>query len=206
MMYARRIAGLLLLTILTFSLSPAMAQQEAMNAPRLTEDQIKRFINSYPALHAMARNYWGERKYTPTHKMLYKGPTFERAFTEMKWAGKLPDFDNLLQSYGFDGRATWMQLIKRISQAHMILRMEKVNPGGLETLRKARAEQLTSLQQKRAEAQKLPEGLRVLELESLRKMEIKLEGERLHDMDAESLRPFYSQFEAMNNSIREYKQ
>lgn len=205
-MYARRIVGLLLLAILTFSLSPAMAQQEAMTAPRLTEVQIKRFIDSYPALHAMARNFWGERKYTPAHKMLRKGPTFERAFTEMKWAGKLPDFDNLLQSYGFDGHATWMQLIERISQAHMILRMEKVNPGGLKALRNARAEQLTGIEQKRAEAQKLPEGLRILELERLRKLEIKLEGERLHDIDAESLRPFYSQFEAMNNSIREYRQ
>lgn len=182
-----------------------MAQQEAMVQPLLSEDQITRFINSYPAIHAMARNYWGKRKYTPAHKMLKSEGTFDRALTEMKWAGKLPDFDNLLQSAGFDGPTTWMKLVGRISQAHMILRLNEIDPSRVESLRERRALELASVRQRLSEAQKKSDGTPTIYLRDLRRTKIRLEQEDFAEKDAEALRPFYERFEAMNNTIKEYK-
>ncbi|MEM9683261.1 MAG: hypothetical protein AAF942_08355 [Pseudomonadota bacterium] len=205
MAYVHRLVGLLLLVMLTFSSSPATAQQEAMAQPVLSEEQIMRFINSYPKIHAMARDYWGKRQYTPAHKMLKSEGTFERALTEMKHAGKLPEFDNLLQSAGFDGRETWMKLTNRMSLAYMILRLNEIDPSRVESLRERRTQELARVRQKLSEAMKKFDGTPTLYIRNLRRSRRRLEQEAFAEKDAEALRPFYERFEAMNNTIEEYR-
>jgi len=204
MAFVHRAFGLLLLAFLALSTVPASAEEEADDQV-LSASQIVRFINSYPAIHAMARNYWGERKHTPTHKMLKSKGTFERAITEMKWAGKLPEFDNLLQSAGFDNRKVWMALVKRISRAHMILRLKEVNPEQLERYRQNRRRQLAEIQEKIRALQDTSDGTPTVYLGELRKSEHRLKLEGFAEKDAEALGPYYTRFEAMNNTIAEYR-
>lgn len=114
---------------LTFLTGSSLAgDQVASSPPDLTPSQIARFLNSYPAVQGMAQEHWGERRFTPARKMLDPEGTFERAFTEMRYAGKLPDLDQLLQAHGFDNRKTWLRLAYRLSDAYVAFRTHEMGP------------------------------------------------------------------------------
>jgi len=190
-----------LLAAMLLAASATHADQNAMTPPRLSADQIKRYFNSYPAAHNMAQKYWGKRKYTPPHKMLRDEGSFERAVSEMRWAGVLPDFDSLLQSYGFENRTSWLNLSNRVSHAYVILRLRQHNPDRAKMWQQARTTRMAQLEEERQKAQSLPAGDRKRMLNTLRHMENELEKERLGEIDASSLQPFSSYFKVMDRYL-----
>ena len=153
----------------------------------------------------MAQQYWGERKYTPPHKMLAPEGTFERAISEMRWAKTLPDFDNLLQSYGYADRRSWLLLANRVSQAYVVLRLRQKNPERAEMWRKARLNRMAYIENERKKSEALPAGKRKQTLKMLRGMSNQLEQERLGEIDAESLKPFHARFKELDKYFIESK-
>ena len=182
------------------------AEQQAMTQPPLTDSQITRFFNSYPAAHKMARNYWGERKYTPAHKMLDPEGTFDRAYAEMRAAGKLPDFDALLQSYGFEDRLAWKRLAVRISYAYVMLRSVQNDPVRAEQWRQWQSSRQKALDDERAKAQGLPPGQREVAIRDIDLLQHKIDEEMRGARDSESLRPYTTYFEVMDKYLLQRQQ
>ena len=164
----------------------------------LTHTQVERYLNAYLPVQAMASAYWGKRRFTPPNKMLPPKGTFERAIAEMRAAGTLPDFENLLQSHGFGSFEAWKQTGQRISFAYMTLRMESRDPAGLILKRQAQSKQLAMISEHRAKLRARQDKPSRLQLESLELRQKELDREILADIDAEVLRPYRAQFEGMN--------
>lgn len=72
---------------------PRASEQVGSAGSALTAAEIKRYLNSYPAIRAMASRYWGGRRYSPASQALPAEGTFARAYIEMAAAGDMPDFD-----------------------------------------------------------------------------------------------------------------
>ena len=164
----------------------------------LTDAQVQRYLNSYLPLQAMASEYWGKRRYTPPDKMLPPQGTFERAISEMRAAGTLPDFELLLQSHGFESFESWKQTGQRISFAYMTLRMEARNPAGLMLKRQARDDQLAKIAERQNELKTQQNNTNRAELEALDMMRKEAERNMLAEADAQVLRPYLPRFEQMN--------
>jgi hypothetical protein len=169
-----------------------------MDRPVLTDAQVQRYLNSYLPVQAMASEYWGKRQYTPPDEMLPPQGTFERATSEMRAAGTLPDFEILLQSHGFESFESWKQTGQRISFAYRTLRMESRNPAGLILERQARNNQLVKIAERQTELKAQRDNRSHAELEALDMMQKEAERRVLDDADAEVLRPYLPRFEQMN--------
>lgn len=176
-------------------------EQVAAENPRLTDAQVQKYLNSYPPVHAMASAYWGKRKYSPPNKMLPPQGTFERAVEEMRAGGQLPDFEILLQNYGFDNFAAWRRTGQRISSAYIALREEMSDPDELARRNRLRNRQLSAIAERRAKflAQGDKESLERLKYVEMAQKEV--ERVMLVEADAEVLRPYFKKFEKMNEQI-----
>jgi hypothetical protein len=196
--------ALLAFFAVTFTAFTARATEQMVSVSTpLTADQVRKFFNSYPAIHAMAGQYWGERRFTPKNKMLAPPKTFDRALQEMKAAHALPEFENLLQSNGFADVTTWMSLAKRISYAYVMLRMPVKYPVDAERRRHFREQRAKFLAEERAKLSELPERQRASRTGMLNDIEQTLRTEALAERDAEVLRPSASYFEQMDKFMFE---
>jgi hypothetical protein len=166
--------------------------------PVLTDAQVQRFLNSYLPVQAMASEYWGKRRYTPPGEMLPIQGTFERAISEMRAAGTLPDFELLLQSHGFESFESWKQTEERISFAYTTLHMESRNPARLMLKRQARTDQLAKISERQNKLKAQQDNRNRADLEALNRMQKEVERGMLADADAEVLRPYLPRFEQMN--------
>jgi hypothetical protein len=173
-------------------------EQPPTGQSTLTDTQVERYLHAYLPVQTMASAYWGKRRFTPPNKMLPPQGTFERAIAEMRAAGTLPDFENLLQSHGFGSFEAWKQTGQRISFAYMTLRMESRDPAGLILKRQARSEQLSMISERRAMLRTQQDNASRRQLESLEMMQKEVDREILADVDAEVLRPYRAQFDEMN--------
>jgi len=192
-------AAILGMTLFVACASQPKAAQKADSATAvLTDAQIKRYVISYPAIRAMASRYWGPRHYTSPNKMLGPQGTFERAYAEMDAADAMPDFELLLQSYGYDDRVSWMRINERIAYAYGMLRLSEINPAHVKHLREERMQRRKVLDAERAKIGELPEGERAGRLEALDESERSLDRDTLAERDAEVLRPYASDIEKMN--------
>jgi hypothetical protein len=177
---------------------PEASEQVGSAPPELTVPQIERYLNSYPAVRAMASRYWGKRRYSPASQALPSEGTFDRAYAEMEAAGDMPDFELLLQSVGYNDPRSWIQLNERIAYAYGMLRLAEKNPAHFEHWKAQNKERRASLGTERAKLEEMPEGLRAERLKSLNRSEQELERYLLAERDVEALRPFASDIEKAN--------
>lgn len=177
---------------------PEAPEQIGSAPPELTAAQIERYLNSYPAVRAMASRYWGKRRYSPASRALPSEGTFDRAYVEMEAAGDMPDFELLLQSVGYNDPRSWMRLNERIAYAYGMLRLTEKNPAHLERWKAQNKERRTFLAAERAKLEEMPDGLRAERLNSLNKSEQELDRYLLAEHDVEALRPFASDIEKAN--------
>lgn len=197
---ARFFSGLLLILTLVTGCATEKTNVGVTPAgrPVLTDAQVQRYLNSYLPVQAMASEYWGKRRYTPPNKMLPRRGTFERAISEMRAAGKLPELELLVQSHGFESFEAWKQTGQRISFAYMTLRMESRNPAGLLLKRQARIDQLAKTAERQNDLMPQQDNRNRAELEALDKMQKEAERSMLAEADAEVLRLYLPRFEQMN--------
>ena len=199
MRMARFFSGfLLILALVTGCATEKTSVGVTPTGPALTDAQVEKYLNSYLSVQAMASEYWGKRRYSPPGKMLPHQGTFERAVSEMRAAGTLPQFELLLQSHGFEGFEAWKQTGQRISLAYMTLRMESRNPAGLILKRQALNNQLAKIAERQNELDAQQDNRNRAELEALDMMQKEAERGMLADADAEVLRPYLPRFEQMN--------
>lgn len=192
---------IILLGLVVFLAPSTHAENANSNHRPLSESQIKKYLHSYPDAHAMANAYWGKRRFSPPNLMLPARGTFERAFEEMKGAKVIRDFDNLLQSHGFEDRNAWMQIGHRISRAYMLLRLYERDPARAILKRQDRGNQLEAIAEKRQELRQVPEAQRWKQLEFLQTAQDQIEREQLAESDAEVLKPYKSKFVEMNERL-----
>jgi hypothetical protein len=177
---------------------PEDSEQFRSGPPDLTAAQIKRYVNSYSTVRAMASRYWGKRRYSPANQGLPSEGTFDRAYAEMEAAGDMPDFELLLQSVGYNDPSSWMRLNARIAYAYGMLRLKEKNPAHVERLKAEIIRRREFLAAERAKLEEMPEGLRAARLESLNSSEQSLERYLLAERDVEVLRPFAYDIEKVN--------
>lgn len=178
-------------------------EQVAAEHPRLTDSQVQKYLHSYPSLDAMARDYWGKRKYSPPNKMLPPQGTFERAIEEMRAAGKLPDFELLLQNHGFESFSAWQRIGQRISGAYVALRDEVRHPERAAGRGQRRDKQLALIAERRAKLLAQSDKESFEQLKYLDMAQKQVERVMLMEADAEVLRPHFRKFEMMNSEILE---
>lgn len=190
------------LVIVMTQTGEAVGQTPTDKAP-LTQSRIKKYLRSYLPIHEVASRYWGKRRYTPPGKTLPPQGTFERAIEEMRAAGKLPEFQRLLQSYGFDHFDAWQSLRRRIAFAHGFIREGKLDPASVNLQRRAWKTQLAMIAKEsaRLQAQNAP-GSRG-QLKGLDTIRRQVEREMQADVDANILRPYIKQFEELDEQVRE---
>jgi len=176
-------------------------EQVAAEHPRLTGAQVQKYLNSYLSVHDMASAYWGERKYSPPNKMLPPQGTFNRAVEEMRASGKLPDFEILLQSHGFESFAAWERTGQRISAAYVALRNEIRHPDRAAGRGQRRDKQLAAIDERRAKLQAKADKESLEQLKYLDMAQKQVERIMLMEADAEVLRPYFRKFEKMNQQI-----
>ena len=196
----------IVIAVMCLAVSAHAADQLASAPIDLNETQIRRFLNSYPPAHRMAREYWGERRFSSPKKMLDPQGTFERAFSEMRAAGKLPDFDRLLQAHGFEDRRTWLHFAYRISAAYVALRTEEQHPEVTARIRESLDVRSKNIAERRKNLANLPERLRMEELQLLDTSQARLDAEKRSMADAQLLRPFSAYFKEMDDYFLHNKQ
>jgi len=203
MICANRLALMVFFACLTFACTHPNSDPEpsAATRPILTDGQVQKYINSYHLAYAMMSDYWGERRYSAPNKMLAAPHTLERAVQEMRAAGKLPDFELLLQSHGFDSIEAWKATGDRIAYAYMILRLEITNPANLVQLRETHKEQMASIAAHRLKLQTQDTTRSRTELENLDMMQKQVERGLQAEADVVVLRPHYAEFDALNKQI-----
>lgn len=193
---------LLLVTFLCGCAAPVKTvEQVAAENPRLTDTQVQKYLHSYPPVHAMASAYWGKRQYSPPNRMLPPQGTFDRAVEEMRASGKLPDFEILLQSYGFESFAAWQRTGNRISGAYVALRDEIRHPERAAGRGQRRENQLASIDERRAKLLAKSDNESLAQIKFLDMAQEQVERIMLMEADAEVLRPYFKEFEKMNEKI-----
>lgn len=190
------------LVIATTQTGVAVGQPPADKAP-LTQGQIKKYLQSYVPIRERASRYWGKRQYTSPGKRLPPEGTFERAIAEMRAAGALPEFELLVQSYGFDRFDAWLALGQRIAFAQELIRQGKLDPASVTLQRRAWKTQLAMIAEERAKLQAQNAPGRRDQLKGLDTIKSQVEREIQADADAEILRPYMAQFEELNEQVRE---
>lgn len=197
----RRILLPVVVTIVLIQTVGAVGQPPADKAP-LTQDQIKKFLRSYIPVHEVASRYWGKQQYTSPDKTLPPQGTFERTIEEMRAAGTLPEFERLLQSYGFDGFDAWQALRQRIAFAHGLIRQGTLDPASVTLQRQAWKTQLAMIAEERAKLQALNAPGSRGQLKGLDTIKRQVEREIQADADAKILRPYIVQFEELDAQVR----
>lgn len=194
--------ALSIVVALSFVSGSAVADEQlAATTPSLSPTQISRFLSSYPAAQEMAQAYWGERHFTPPRKMLDPESTFERAFSEMRFAGKLREFDALLQAHGFEDRNAWLRLAYRLSDAYVALRTQEMGPEIMQRYNHALDVRYQAIVDQRKAAENLPEAERKSQLRSLQSIQAELDSEKRAMEDAPLLRPYSSQLRTIEEFI-----
>lgn len=199
-MFLRRIVWLVCFVLLAGC--PDQPEPNSGIAP-LTETQVKRFLASYVPVNTMASEYWGERRYTKPGKILPRQGSFERAVKEMDAAGKLPEFQNLLATHGFADLAVWQKMKERIGLAQREIIMERRgHPGKKGTLKRRQVVEKQIARIRENKANMPPEAVQ-RDIKSFEQVLKEMDKQLLGTKDAEAVRPFMPQFEAV---IREHKQ
>ena len=203
MVRATRLILILLSAALTFACasSPDGKAQSTPVRPALTEAQVEKYINAYLPAHAMMSAYWGKRRFTQPNRMLPPQHTLDRAVAEMRAAGTLPDFELLLQSYGFDSVAAWKATSDRIAYAYMEIRLETVNPAQLAYQRQARKEQMASIAEHREKLLAQDDAASRAQLQDLDMIQQQVDRGLQAEADAGVLRPYYAQFDELNQQV-----
>lgn len=133
--------------------------------------------------------------------MLDPQGTFERAFSEMRFAGKLPEFDNLLQSHGFEDRKSWLRLAYRLSDVYVAFRTQEMGPEVIQRLNHALDIRYQALADQQNTLEKLSAGNRETLLRNIQRTQEKLDAEKRAMEDAPLLRPYSSQIHVIEEFI-----
>lgn len=192
--------AVLTLTLAGCATAPEIPDNAGKSA--LTPKQVEMYIRSYEQTQAMARKYWGKRRYTKPHKILPSQGTFGRAFKEMEAAGKLHELDELVQTYSFENHEVWMKVANRITFAYMWMRLEERDPVQAKLKWQRLKAQLRGIANHRKSLEKLPPYSRKKRLAGMDQVQQQAERDMMGKRDMPALLANKAAFEELEIRAR----